>query len=169
VLTLIASIGAIAFGGLATWLVTRRKSSGRIGTSEAAELWGESKAMRDLLATQLEKVESQRDRLIEGQAGQVLPLLSGLSTSMSDMARAIETVIGHDEKDRQRGIRMEQLLTQIAEALNGASSGRAAKADPGPGRRDRRSARRGPAADQRAAADHEPDRGDSADPAGAAR
>lgn len=134
VLTLISTIAVVVIGGLATWLVNRRRTSGQIGTSEAADLWTESKAMRDLLAAQLGKVEAQRDRLIEGQAGQVLPSLAALTTSLSQIAHAVELIIGHDEQDRARDIRMERMLVQLVESADG--HGRADPPDQGEGSGD---------------------------------
>jgi hypothetical protein len=164
VLSLVVTIAAVAFGGLATWLAARRRASGKIGTSDAADLWSESRAIRDLLATQLEKVEQQRDRLIESQAGQVLPALGGLSASLSDIAQAIETIIGHDEKDYARAKRMERMLTQLVEGPDGRT--RTSAENQGQGRGDRRPAERGTAAGRRAADNDDPDSRDGTDPAG---
>ncbi len=132
-LSLVLSIGSVAFGGLATWLVTRRKTSGRIGTSDAAELWNESKAIRDTLGARLEKTEAQRDRLIEAQAGQVLPVMAAVNQSMQDLAASIEIITANSERDRARNSRIETLLGRLLESYDAR---RHVAEDPGEGRGD---------------------------------
>jgi hypothetical protein len=112
-LSLILPLLLVAFTGFVAWLGLRRKGSGKIGTSEAGTLWSASESMRTTLTEQLAKAEAQRDRLIEAQAGQVLPMMSAVNESMRALAASIETVIGHDEAYEKRGQTMLRLLMEI--------------------------------------------------------
>jgi hypothetical protein len=161
-LSLILPLLLVAFTGFVAWLGLRRKGSGKIGTSEAGTLWSASESMRTTLTTQLEKAEVQRDRLIEAQAGQVLPMMSAVNESMRTLAASIETVIGQDEDDRERSQEMLRLLVEIRDGQGPES----AAERQGQGRGDRRSDRRGGTAHRPAAADGDEDRRDGADPQG---
>lgn len=52
-LPLAAAIIAAFLGPVGAYLVSARKMSGKIGTSDAEQLWAESKAIRDWSANQL--------------------------------------------------------------------------------------------------------------------
>jgi hypothetical protein len=71
----VATLGVIA-GGLVTYLVARRQSSGKIETSDAATLWKASEtirlemrqelvAMREQVAELLEKIDRLERRLAQ--------------------------------------------------------------------------------------------------------
>ena len=90
----IATSAGLALGGLATWLTTRRASSGRIGTSEAGVLWTQAQQMRSELTAQRDKAAEQRDRLLESQASLVLPALATITEALrviTDTLARIET------------------------------------------------------------------------------
>jgi hypothetical protein len=53
-----AFVGTFA-GGAATWIVARRKSSGRIRTSEAEVLWAASESIRHDLTAELATVKGE--------------------------------------------------------------------------------------------------------------
>lgn len=56
--TLLVALAAAVVGPLAAYITATRKLSGKIGTSEAGQLWQESKAIRD----------DYRDRLVQTDA-----------------------------------------------------------------------------------------------------
>lgn len=57
-LTLIGVLGAAVVGGFVTLFVERRKSSGRISTSEASEVWAEGRDLRQVVREQNSKLEA---------------------------------------------------------------------------------------------------------------
>jgi hypothetical protein len=85
---LIGAAGLIA-GGLLTWLTTRRASSGKIGTSEAAVLWEQAQVMRAELVAQLAKAVEQRDRLMESQSAQIGPALAAITESLRQITGSL--------------------------------------------------------------------------------
>lgn len=87
--TAIASSAALIAGSAGTWLLARRSSSGRIGTSEAAVLWEQAQAMRAELAAQRDKAAEQRDRLIDAQAAQVIPALAAIAASLREITGSL--------------------------------------------------------------------------------
>ncbi len=100
VIAVIAAIIGSAAGGIATWYGVRRKTSGRIGTSDADILWQQSAQMRDSLLAQLTKTTEQRDRLIDSQAGSILPMIAGMVTTLKELEMAIVAIgerLGRDE------------------------------------------------------------------------
>jgi hypothetical protein len=119
VLSLVLSVGTIVFVPLVTWLVARRKTSGSTHTSEAAELWAESKAMRDTLTARLEKAEEQRDRAMEGLAGQVLPVMAAVNETLRELSASITIVVGAEEAARERDRRIMDLLNRLLEDRDG--------------------------------------------------
>lgn len=84
-----AIAAATASGGLLAWLQARRRSAGRVGTSEAAVLWEQTQAIITTLSAQRDKAEAQRDRLIESQATQVLPALEGINDGLEHLTQAV--------------------------------------------------------------------------------
>jgi len=54
----LGAIGA-AVSGYVAWLVARRQRSGKIDTTEAADLWKEGKDMRDALIAQIVSLEAK--------------------------------------------------------------------------------------------------------------
>ncbi len=88
----IATSSGLATGAVLTWLTTRRASSGRTGTSDAAVLWAQAQQMRTELVAQRDKAEEQRDRLIESQATQVVPALASISDALRIITAALARV-----------------------------------------------------------------------------
>ena len=88
----IATAAGLVLGGFLTWLTTRRASSGRVGTSEAAILWQQSQAIITILTAQRDKAEAQRDRLIESQATLVLPALDKISQALAQITGALARI-----------------------------------------------------------------------------
>ena len=69
-------------GGIVAWLLKKRGASGSISTSAASELWQQSQVMRAQLIKEKEAAEAQRDRLIDIQSEQVIPLLRTMNDSL---------------------------------------------------------------------------------------
>src|ERR1700743_3707161 len=88
-LTAVAVFILAALGGLAAYLVSRRLASGRVATSEAAVLWEQAQKMRAELEGQRDKAAEQRDRLIESQASQVLPVLQLVVDSLRQITESL--------------------------------------------------------------------------------
>jgi hypothetical protein len=98
-LSLILPLLLVAFTGFVTWLVARRKGSGKIDTSEAGVLWSASEALRSSLSAQLERAEAQRDRLIETQNA-TLPLIN---QSLQNITSSLTRLEGNHERQRGTG------------------------------------------------------------------
>lgn len=81
-------------GGFATYFVSRRTAGGRVGTSEASVLWQQAQKMRAELEAQRDKAVEQRDRLIESQTSQVLPVLLALSDSLRQITESLARLEG---------------------------------------------------------------------------
>jgi hypothetical protein len=90
----IAVFVSAGLGALATYLVSRRSSSGRVDTSEAAVLWDQAQKMREELVTQRDKAMEQRDRLIESQSAQVLPVLQLVIDSLHQITESLARLEG---------------------------------------------------------------------------
>lgn len=95
-ITAVAAIIAAAGGGGTAWLISRRSSSGKIGTSEAATLWAASEKMRADDRAQLDKVTEQRDRLMDSQTALVIPMLSGINESLRQITGSLAALENRD-------------------------------------------------------------------------
>jgi hypothetical protein len=82
--------------GLGGHLLGRRAASGKVGTSEASVLWEQAQKMRAELETQRDKAMEQRDRLIESQSGQVLPVLQLVVDSLRQITESLARLEGRD-------------------------------------------------------------------------
>lgn len=76
-------------GGVVTYLIRRRATTGTVNTSEASVLWDQAQKMRSELTAQLDRVTAQRDRIIESQSSQVLPVLSLVSESLKQITQSL--------------------------------------------------------------------------------
>ena len=95
-LTTLVSLGvalAAIIGALATYFITRRNTSGSVGTSDADTLWSQSQAM---LASSQEariKAETQRDVLVDNQSSQIVPMLITLNTSLTALMSLMQQIV----------------------------------------------------------------------------
>jgi hypothetical protein len=78
--------------GAASFLIRRRISGGRVGTSDAATLWAQSLEMRTQLLAEKQKAEEQRDRLMTIQADQVVPVLGSVNESLKQIAASLAMI-----------------------------------------------------------------------------
>lgn len=76
-------------GGVVTYLIRRRATTGTVNTSEASVLWDQAQKMRGELTAQIDRLTAQRDRLIESQSSQVLPVLSLVSESLKQITQSL--------------------------------------------------------------------------------
>lgn len=90
----IAVFIAASASGLATYLVSRRSSSGRIATSEASVLWEQAQKMRAEMQSERDKAIEQRDRLITSQSAQVLPVLQLVIDSLHQITESLARLEG---------------------------------------------------------------------------
>lgn len=60
---LVVAIAAIIISPLLGWLTAARRLSGKIGTSDATELWAESASMRDDYRRQIEALTARVEKL----------------------------------------------------------------------------------------------------------
>jgi hypothetical protein len=87
----VAGVGAVT--GLASYLSMRRAAHGKVDTSEAAVLWQQSQAIREMLLTEKTKAEEQRDRLIDAYTTQVFPALTEINTTVRSMADTVADML----------------------------------------------------------------------------
>ncbi len=85
-------VGAV--GGFVTYLLRRRGTTGTTDTSDAAVLWTQAQTMRAELQGQVDKVTEQRDRLIESQSSQVLPVLNLIIESLQQITGSLARLEG---------------------------------------------------------------------------
>jgi uncharacterized membrane protein len=76
-------------GGAVAYLARRRETTGSIRTSDAAVLWEQSQKMRAEMEAQRDKAIEQRDRLIESQSSQVLPVLQLINGSLRQITDSL--------------------------------------------------------------------------------
>jgi chromosome segregation ATPase len=75
-------------GPLVTYLIAARKFSGKIGSSDAAELWTESRSIRDWSAARIAELNQLVGRL-EGRVGVVESQNAGLSHENEALAEQV--------------------------------------------------------------------------------
>jgi hypothetical protein len=117
IISVIVAVGGVTFGGIASWVAARRKTSGKIGTSSAETLWAQAQNMREMLLAEKSKVEEQRDRLIEAHSSQILPLLAAIDETLRQLGASIALVIGHEEKESAASQRVEDALSRAGRSL----------------------------------------------------
>jgi hypothetical protein len=88
-------IGIILFivtvaGGIVAYLIRRRGTTGTTDTSEAGTLWQQSQAMFTQITAERDKAIEQRDKLMEAQSGQVVPILSATLAVTQQLMTAFE-------------------------------------------------------------------------------
>jgi hypothetical protein len=76
-------------GGVVTYFIRRRGTTGTTSTSDAAVLWKQAQDMRAELQAQVDKLTEQRDKLIESQAGQVIPVLTMVIDSLKQITASL--------------------------------------------------------------------------------
>lgn len=100
-----ALLGGGGFGAAATALVRyltgRRRMSGRVETSEAAQLWQEAREHREGLMRRVEALERQLERAL-GERAELLGMVEELQRELDSVRGELATVrIESRQKDEQ--------------------------------------------------------------------
>lgn len=72
-------------GGIVTYLIRRRGTTGTTDTSEAGTLWQQSQAMFTQITAERDKAITQVDKLMAAQSDQVIPILSAVLGSTQNL------------------------------------------------------------------------------------
>jgi peptidoglycan hydrolase CwlO-like protein len=99
---LFVALAAVVAAPIVSLWIASRKMSGRIGTSDASELWAASKALRDEYREQLNKM-STRQRDLEGRVAS----LEGENTVLSR---------GNYERDQKIAV-LELTIAKLRETI----------------------------------------------------
>jgi hypothetical protein len=86
------STGVLLIGGIITYLLRRRDTSGQVKTTDAATLWAQSQEMRAQLIAEKTRAEDQRDRVMAIQAAQVVPVLESTAESLRQILAALAQI-----------------------------------------------------------------------------
>lgn len=100
-----ALLGGGGFGAAATALVRyltgRRRMSGRVGTSEAAQLWQEAREHRDSLTRRVESLEWQLERAL-GERAELIGMVEELQRELDGVRGELASVrMESRQKDEQ--------------------------------------------------------------------
>ncbi len=99
--TVAAAMGGALLTALGAWLIKARQLSGKIKTSEAEELWAESRAIRDDYRDRLQQIE-QRNRDLEDRIARCEDsnhLLSTGNEELRELNAELEALL---EKERAK-------------------------------------------------------------------
>lgn len=105
----VITAGMLVIGGLVTFLIRRRGSTGQVKTSDAATLWAQSQEMRAQLLAEKTKAEDQRDRVMAIQSAQVVPVLASTDQTLKQILAALATLNQIEAKQDQMGAMLTQL------------------------------------------------------------
>jgi hypothetical protein len=90
---------AIAAGtALSGYMTSRRGSSGRVHTSEADELWEQTRDMMHGLRQDKERAENQRDKLMDMVQTQMMPALEAITKGHQHIVGLLTEMAGRIEK-----------------------------------------------------------------------
>jgi hypothetical protein len=106
--------------GISAYFIKRRASGGQVKTSDAATLWAQSQEMRSQILAEKTKAEDQRDRLMQIQADQVVPVLTSTANSLQQILAGFGELVAAQE-------RMDLMLTEMHRKYlpgGGAADGR---------------------------------------------
>lgn len=107
---------ALIAGGFAFWGVVRR-ASGRIATTEAADLWKEANSLRDVYRSEIERLNA---KILE--IDQRLSVLEQENTVLRDQNRVLEQRNEDLHKENLRLEREVQRLTARVDELERANA-----------------------------------------------
>jgi len=116
----VAAIAAAA-GPLGAYLIAARRFSGKIGSSDASELWEESRSIRDWSKARIEELNALVGRL-EGRVTVVesqnialarenenlIQQIRTLNTTIADLRSEIVTLTGELQKSHSRVAQLEE-------------------------------------------------------------
>ena len=99
--------------GLITYFVTRRTSSGQIKTSEAADLWEQTRAIIGDLRAAKERAEDQRDKLLELQRESTHPALEAISISQKHVLEILNETLTNLASINLKAERLERVVNAL--------------------------------------------------------
>ena len=120
--TVIPLVVAISTG-IITYLVSRRTSSGRIATSEASQLWEQTRAIIDDLREAKDRAENQRDKLLELQRESTHPALEAISISQQHVLEVLSETLKTLEDINIKAERLELVVDKLEEFLDATAEG----------------------------------------------
>jgi hypothetical protein len=97
-LGIIVTVAIALSSGLSTYLVGRRSGSGRVGTSQADDLWQQTQAMITSMQRRAERAEDQRDKLMDLQEQQTMPMLEAINQSQKHVLGLLTELAGRMDK-----------------------------------------------------------------------
>lgn len=116
----IVSLGGLLFillGAVVTYLMQRRRQSGKIDTSDASVLWTQSQAIITQLGSEKMKAEEQRDRIMDVQVKQVIPALEAMNAALKGIAdNQAEIYMMIQKYDQRRKIQLKELQKEAPDA-----------------------------------------------------
>lgn len=89
ILTPVLVFAGTVVGGVVTYFVARRNTSGSVSTSQAAELWAESNALRAEYKQRAEKLEARLEE-VNNQLSAVMKQLNELKVNSAGMEYKIQ-------------------------------------------------------------------------------
>jgi len=115
--TVIPILVALVTGSI-TYLVARRNTSGQIKTSEAADLWEQTRAIMDDLRAAKERAEDQRDRLLELQRESTQPALEAISLSQKHVLELLNDTLTSIDSINSKAERLERVILALETYLH---------------------------------------------------
>jgi predicted nucleic acid-binding Zn ribbon protein len=82
----------LLIGGVITYFLRRRGTTGQVKTSDAATLWAQAQEMRAQLIAEKTRAEDQRDRVMAIQSAQVVPVLESTAESLRQILAALAQI-----------------------------------------------------------------------------
>lgn len=108
----IAGLIIAIIGPLGAYIVAARRFSGKIGTSDAAQLWEESRAIREWSKTRIAELEG-RVTTLEGQGSSLKQEKDELKVEVRGLTQTIvelrAEIVGLTDELRKSHARVEQL------------------------------------------------------------
>jgi chromosome segregation ATPase len=108
------ALGALLIAPLVSYLAASRRLSGKIGTSDAKELWSESRSIRDDYRVQIDRANS-RVKQLEDRVGALEERNHRLTQENEGLRRQVDYYELHVKELKDR---IEHLETKNAELTN---------------------------------------------------
>lgn len=103
-LTPVLVFAGTVVGGLVTYFVARRNTSGNVSTSDAASLWKESNQLRSEYKERAEKLEARLEE-VNNQLSEVMKQLTdmkGNNMVMESQIKELQRIISELREENQR-------------------------------------------------------------------
>lgn len=106
----LGAFGAALVGAVSAWLVGRQQRSGRVDTSEASDLWAESKAIREDYRQQIADLRTELARM-ETRLADANTALATANTRLADANTRVEEL-------RTEVLRLREMCGQTNEGVD---------------------------------------------------